>query len=48
MVFALDIEKLALPAEFTWQDVEVAMKGHVITSAELVGRYTLNPRLAAE
>lgn len=48
MVFALDVEKLALPPEFTWQDVEVAMKGHIITSAELVGRYTLNPRLATE
>ena len=47
MVFAIDVEKLDLPDNATWQTVEAAMKGHVLASAELVGRYTLNPRLAA-
>lgn len=48
MVFAIDVESLQLPVNFTWQDVHDAMAGHVLTSAELVGRYTLNPRLVAE
>ena len=47
MVFALDAPRLELPENATWQDVDAAMKGHVLASAELVGRYTLNPRLAA-
>ena len=47
MVFALDTESLDLPAEIRWADVEAAMKPHLLASAELVGRYTLNPRLAA-
>lgn len=44
---ALDAPRLELPENATWQDVDAAMKGHVLASAELVGRYTLNPRLAA-
>ena len=47
MVFALDAERLELSPNATWQDVDAAMKGHVLASAELVGRYKLNPRLAA-
>ena len=47
MVLALDVETLALPAAFRWADVERAMKGHVLETVELVGRYSLNPRLAA-
>ena len=47
MVFALDVEALDLPEAFRWEDVDKAMKSHILASAELVGRYTLNPRLAA-
>ncbi|MDO5531874.1 YbhB/YbcL family Raf kinase inhibitor-like protein [Sutterella sp.] len=45
-VIALDIPQIPdLPKAFTWNDVDQAMKGHVLGTAELVGRYTLNPRL---
>ena len=45
-VAALDVAHLeGLPRTFTWKDVEDRMKGHVLATAELVGRYTLNPRL---
>ena len=47
MVFALDTESRDLPAEIRWADVEAAMKPHLLASAELVGRYSLNPRIAA-
>ncbi len=46
MVMALDVESLALPEVFRWPDVEAAMAGRVLACAELVGFYTLNPRLA--
>jgi hypothetical protein len=38
-VFALDT-KLSLPEGATRADVEGAMRGHVLTTAELMGRYT--------
>lgn len=45
-VVALDTARLGeLPKHFTWADVDQAMKGHVLATAELVGGYTLNPRL---
>ncbi len=47
MVIALDKESLDLPETFCWSDVERAMKGHVLDTVELVGRYSLNPRLVA-
>ena len=43
---ALDVERLALPEPFRMSDVEVAIEGHVLDTAEIVGRYTLNPALA--
>jgi len=46
MVIAVDVETLSLPDYFCWQDVEKALQGHVLASAELVGRYSLNPRIA--
>lgn len=42
---ALDCERLELPESFTLTDVEKAARGHVLATAEIVGRYTLNPRL---
>ncbi len=44
-LYALDVERLDLPARFTAADVIRVMPGHVLAEAELVGRYTLNPRL---
>lgn len=45
-VFALDVAQLALPERFTRADLQAAMRGHVLASATLTGRYTLNPAVA--
>ena len=42
---ALGVERLDLGRDFTAGDVERAMKGHVLATAELVGTYTQNPAL---
>ena len=44
-VLALDLETLDLGKHFTLEDFEKTAKGHVLATAEVVGRYTLNPRL---
>ena len=44
-VLALDLETLYLDKHFTLEDFEKTAKGHVLATAEVVGRYTLNPRL---
>lgn len=44
-VYALDVDRLPLLAPFTVDDVNRAMKGHVLDSATITGTYTLNPRL---
>ena len=44
-VFALDVESLGVPADFTAADVLKAVEGHVLASASLTGRYSLNPRI---
>ena len=46
VVVALDVETLGLPEHFTLADWEKAAAGHVLATAEHVGRYTLNPELA--
>jgi Raf kinase inhibitor-like YbhB/YbcL family protein len=45
-VFALDVAKLDLPAHFGWAELQAALAGHVLDSAELTGSYSLNPALA--
>jgi Raf kinase inhibitor-like YbhB/YbcL family protein len=45
-VYALDIAQLDLPDRFTRTDLMNAMQGHVLDSATLTGRYTLNPAVA--
>ena len=45
-LFALDVERLELPAEFRASDVRTAMKGHVLAEATWTGTYTMNPALA--
>ncbi|MCD7099911.1 YbhB/YbcL family Raf kinase inhibitor-like protein [Stenotrophomonas sp. MMGLT7] len=45
-LFALDVDRLDLPARFTAADVLRASQGHVLAEAALHGTYTLNPDLA--
>ena len=42
-VFALDVERLDLPAKFTAADVFRAMHGHVLAETATYGTYALNP-----
>jgi Raf kinase inhibitor-like YbhB/YbcL family protein len=42
-LYALDVPRLQLPDRFTGQQVQDAMKGHVLAQASVTGRYTLNP-----
>ena len=42
-VYALDVERLQLPARFGGKDVRSAIEGHVLGQAAITGRYTLNP-----
>jgi len=44
-VFALDIEQLDLPDDFTGHDVVKAIEGHVLDQASISGTYTLNPAI---
>lgn len=45
-VYALDVASLALPRGFTREQLQVAMAGHVLAEATLIGTYSLNPALA--
>lgn len=42
-LFALDVERLDLPARFTAADVFRAMHGHVLAETAIYGTYSLNP-----
>jgi Raf kinase inhibitor-like YbhB/YbcL family protein len=42
-VYALDVERLPLPARFGGAEVRKAVQGHVLAQASITGRYTLNP-----
>ena len=42
-LFALDVERLELPARFTSADVLRAMHGHVLGEATVYATYSLNP-----
>lgn len=44
-VYALDVPSLGLSGRFTAKDARVAMQGHVLAEAELIGTYTLNAAL---
>lgn len=46
-VFALDIDRLDLPARFAAADVFRAMHGHVLAEAAIYGTYSLNPDVAS-
>lgn len=42
---ALDVSRCAVEGAFTVADVQKAIEGHVLASATLTGRYSLNPRI---
>ena len=42
-LYALGIEQLPLHGRFGGQDAIMAMKGHVLAAAKLIGMYSLNP-----
>jgi phosphatidylethanolamine-binding protein (PEBP) family uncharacterized protein len=44
-VFATDLERCPVDGAFTAAQVQGALKGHVLASAQLTGRYSLNPRI---
>ena len=45
-VYALSVPALVLPERYRVGDLRAAMAGHVLASASLTGRYTLNPAVA--
>jgi len=44
-VFATDLERCAVDGAFTAAQVHAALKGHVLGSASITGRYAINPRI---
>lgn len=44
-VFATDLDRCAVEGAFTAQQVQAAIQGHVLASAGITGRYSLNPRI---
>ncbi len=46
-IYALDVPRLALEGRFTGQEAMLAIRGHIIDEAQLVGAYSLHPELAA-
>ncbi|MBN8737700.1 MAG: YbhB/YbcL family Raf kinase inhibitor-like protein [Xanthomonadales bacterium] len=42
-VYALDIARLDLAQDFGWPELQDALRGHVLSEAEIVGTYSLNP-----
>ena len=46
-LFALDVEKCPVQRKFRAADIVKAIKGHVLGSAQLTGRYSLNPDVEA-
>jgi len=45
-LYALDTERLDLPASFSGHDVVKAIEGHILAEASLTGTYTLNPKVS--
>jgi Raf kinase inhibitor-like YbhB/YbcL family protein len=44
-VFATDLDRCPVDGAFTAAQVQAALKGHVLASAFVTGRYSLNPRI---
>ena len=47
IVYATDLARCPVEGAFTGQQVEAALKGHVLAEARLTGTYTLNPAVDA-
>jgi hypothetical protein len=45
-LYALDISRVGLEGRFGGADVRAAISGHVLASAALMGRYSLNPSIS--
>ena len=45
-VYALDVERLQVSGALTGAAIRAAMSGHVLASASITGRYTLNPAVS--
>jgi hypothetical protein len=48
VLYATDLERCAVDGEFTGRDVGKALQDHMLGEARVIGRYTLNPRLAGQ
>lgn len=46
-LYALDINELDFEGEVTAENIQAAMKGHVLAEASLTGTYSLNPKVKA-
>jgi Raf kinase inhibitor-like YbhB/YbcL family protein len=44
-VWALDVDRLEVGDGFTGEEVRLAIEGHVLDRASMIGTYALNPRL---
>lgn len=44
-LYALDLERCPVEGDFTAAQVQAAIHGHVLASAQITGRYSLNPRI---
>ncbi len=47
ILYATDLDHCDVDGAFTGPDVKVAIEGHVLAKTEVIGTYTLNPRLIA-
>lgn len=45
-VYALNVARLDLPQGFGWAELQAALRGHVLSQAEIVGTYSLNPAVS--
>jgi Raf kinase inhibitor-like YbhB/YbcL family protein len=46
-LYALDVPALALEGRFTGPEARMAIRGHILDEAQIIGVYSLNPRVAA-
>ncbi len=46
-LFALDLARLGVPGNFRGPQISNAMKNHILAEAEIIGTFTLNPKLRA-
>lgn len=47
-IYALDVDRFPLEGRFTGQEAMLAIKGHILDEAQMIGCYTLNPGVSAE